>query len=457
MGLQFKRSFIAASLALFTGSASADNLAEIYELAVKNDPVIRAAEATYLADSEAENLGLSALLPQVGANANITKTDGAVDGMQGLRNYSSADTEGENKGWGVQLEQQLFNMNAWFNFKSGKMEGNRAQAQFGADQQQLIVRVAQAYFDILQAEDNLAASRSQEKANKRRLEQTQQRFDVGLIAITDVHEARAAYDSSYALRLGDEGAVAVNMEKLTVLTGMTHKEIWQLVDNYPVSNPEPMDVTEWVGFARTNNYSIKAAEAQRDGAHQNAQAKKANHYPTVSATLGYQDTDITNDFNGTSFDDYNNNGSSIGLNLNVPIFTGGAVSSQRRQAYQQYNAALEGYSGTVRNVTQATRAFYVNVTTGVAQTQARKQSITSNKSALDATQAGYEVGTRNIVDVLNVEQGLFSAIRDYSTARYGYVVNSLKLKQQAGTLSPQDIYDLNQWLAAPKLVTEDLM
>ncbi|ROR98812.1 outer membrane protein [Sinobacterium caligoides] len=460
MGFNHKQTLLAAALALFSASTLADNLAQIYELAVMNDPEIRQAEATFKANQESENIGRSALLPQINANANYTRTDRDIDGQQGVSDTGApilidGNQKGTDKGWGIQLEQQLFNMPAWFNFQAGKLESERAQAQFSADQQALIVRVAEDYFNILEAEENLYASKAREKANKRRLEQTQQRYDVGLIPITDVHEARAAYDSSYAQRLGDEGALAVAMEKVTVLTGQSHKDIWQLADDYPVINPQPADIQQWVEFARANNYTIKSAEAQRDGAHESAKAKKANHYPTLSATLGYQDMDNQLDFGEINdYNDYNTNGSSIGLNLNVPIYSGGAISAQSRQAYQQYNAAIESYSGAVRNTTQATRAYYVNVTTGVAQTKARKQSITSNKSALDATQAGYEVGTRNIVDVLSVEEQLFSAVRDYATARYGYIVSSLKLKQQAGTLSPQDIYDLNKWLHAPRLAAK---
>jgi outer membrane protein len=321
--------------------------------------------------------------------------------------------------------------------------------------------VAEAYFNVLRAQDNLEASKAQEAANKRQLEQTQQRFDVGLIAITDVHEAQASFDLSVATRLGDQGNLGVSMEALSILTGQAHYNFWTLVSDYPITNPDPMDKDQWVEFALTNNYDLKVAKAARDASHNQAKSTKYEHMPKLTARLGYDDTNtnvntienVQNAFIGSNSFTNDVDGTSISVTLSMPIYTGGAISANSRRAYEQYNASLENYAGTMRTTVQTTRAFHLTVETDVARTAARKQAITSSQSALDATQAGYEVGTRNIVDVLNVQQSLYSAIRDYANTRYNYIINMLRLKQLAGTLSPQDIYDLNKWLEMPAAAT----
>jgi outer membrane protein len=451
---------------LFSASATmADTLTDIYELALKNDPTLRAAQANYRAGLESKNIGLSALLPQINANVNYTDSEQTTTGTNPFSEITGVGVDNEvdaiSKGWGVTLDQRLFDMPAWFAFEQGKKLNVQAEAQFAADQQDLVVRVAEAYFNVLRAQDNLEASKAQEAANKRQLEQTQQRFDVGLIAITDVHEAQASFDLSVATRLGDQGNLGVSMEALSILTGQAHYNFWTLVSDYPITNPDPMDKDQWVEFALTNNYDLKVAKAARDASHNQAKSTKYEHMPKLTARLGYDDTNtnvntienVQNAFIGSNSFTNDVDGTSISVTLSMPIYTGGAISANSRRAYEQYNASLENYAGTMRTTVQTTRAFHLTVETDVARTAARKQAITSSQSALDATQAGYEVGTRNIVDVLNVQQSLYSAIRDYANTRYNYIINMLRLKQLAGTLSPQDIYDLNKWLEMPAAAT----
>ena len=462
-------------IGMWSTIAGADNLRDVYELALRNDPTIRAAEATYKAGLEAEKLGRSALLPQVNASAEYGASNSssqADNPIGGSLIPSNAETDSTSNIWGVSLDQRVFDLPTWFGFTRGKELTRQAEAQFAADQQALIVRVAEDYFGVLRALDNLNASRAQERANQRQLEQTQQRFDVGLIAITDVHEARAAYDLSRATRLSDEGNLGVSLERLSVLTGRRHDNIWLLKEDYPVVDPDPMEKEEWVNFALDNNYTVKASAYARDAANQSAKARKAEHYPKVSARLGYQDSRTYSDMdleevgqlddgtwiltgNTNSFDNVPNarTGASATLNLTVPLYSGGFISASRRQAYQEFNRAQENYSGAVRTTIQTTRALHLQTTVDVATTNARKLAITSTQSAYDATQAGYEVGTRNIVDVLNVQQALFSALRDYANARYKYVIDMLKLKNQAGLISPRDVNELNQWLIPPEAPT----
>lgn len=467
---KFNKAIIGIVVSTSCSLVAADNLRDIYELALRNDPTIRAAEASYKAGLESENLGRSGLLPQINAGAYYNSSDLSNSGdfaAGDLLIPNVNDTKADTTAWGVSLDQRVFDMPAWFGFTQGKELTRQAEAQFAADQQDLIVRVAEAYFNVLRALDNLNVSRAQERTNLRQLEQTQQRFDVGLIAITDVHESRAAYDLSVATRLSDEGNLGVSLEALSILTGQQHDYVWLLKEDYPVVDPSPMDKQEWVDFALDNNYSVKASAYSRDAANEFAKAKKYEYAPKLTARLGYDDSrtsferdvyDVPDSDTGELRDISNNfdqdfDGTSIRLDLRMPLYSGGAISATRRQAYQQYNQAQEIYAGTVRNTVQRTRALHLQTTVDVATTKARRQAITSSKSAFDATQAGYEVGTRNIVDVLNVQQNLFTAVRDYANARYQYVIDMLGLKRAAGIISPQDVYELNKWLVPPDAPT----
>lgn len=467
---------IAAALALLfaVSSVNADTLREIYELALDNDAQLKAAEATFRADAEAAAIGRSRLLPQVLAEGSYTEADAEQSGFQPrflesddgslgapvvLRQSIDADTE--STAWGVRLTQPLLDLPAWFSFRQGRELSNQAEAVFAAEQQNLIVRTAEAYFNVLRAEDNLRASRSEERATQRQLEQTQQRFEVGLIAITDVHEARAAFDATVAQRLTDEGNLAIALEALSVLTGRSHDDLWQLHTDFPVSAPEG-DRGQWVQFALENNHSLRAALFGQEAARYNAQSRRMEHLPKLSASLVHQEEDIDGtqrlEFQGQNFrfpGDGKNETQAAMLSVTVPIFTGGYVSAERRAAAERYNASLQQRINIERTVVQNTRAQHIAVATDSERVRARAQAIVSAQSALDATQAGYEVGTRNIVDVLNAQRVLFASARDYANARYDYVLDTLRLKQSAGTLTPQDVLELDKWLVAPRAPSGD--
>lgn len=423
------------ALSLMALTASADTLRDIYDLALKHDAKLKIAEATYKANQEIEIQTRSRLLPQLNADAN-----------------KNLDTT--TRGWGVALSQQLFDLPAWFSFKSGKQISLQAQAQFAADQQDLIVRCAEAYFSVLRETDNLQVALAEEAANKRQLDQAQKRFDVGQIAITDVHEAHAAYDASVASRLADEGNLAIAYEILTLLTGQSHANLWLLSKELPVVDPEPNDRAAWVQFAMSNNYVLKAAQYGMEAAEKNAAAKRYEHAPKLSGNLSY-DEDHIDSANRTSQSalgvksDSDTTAHAVTLRLTIPLFSGGYTSSAQRQAYEQYNAAVERKTDTERSVVQATRARHIAATTDVQRVKARAQSIISAQSAFNATRSGYRVGTRNIVDVLQVQRTFFAAQRDYANTRYDYVLDMLRLKQEAGLTSPKDIYELNDWLVTP--------
>ncbi len=453
---------IALTLTLGTLGAKAESLLDIYELALENDAQLKAEEATYLANREAKNLGMSALLPKVNANysraGSDTSTDSETfqvveDGITAVNSTTDNDTITD--AFQVSLNQALFDLPAWFSFKAGEETTKQAEATFAGNQQNLIVRVVDAYLGVLRAQDNLEASRAQERAFERQLEQTQQRFEVGLIAITDVYEAQAAYDLSQVNRIVDENNVAVALEQLSVLTGQKHGNLSVLKEDFEINPPEPLDRSAWVDFALENNFSLKAAKFQEEAARQSSKSAALEHGFKISGNYSYSDnqTDgrrtITPEtqFNSSPFN--NTDGDRWELRVDMPLYSGGAISANRRQAAQQFNAAREQRINLGRTTVTNTRSLHMTVVSDVSRVKARKQSIVSSRSALDATQAGYEVGTRNVVDVLNAQNTLFAAQRDYANSRYDYIINMMRLKEQAGLLSPADVISLDNYLKLP--------
>ena len=445
----------------------ADTLVDIYELALENDPVLRAAEATFNAGQEAQVLGRSALLPQISASAEYGESD--QDSLQS-RTFNLAfdpnqpptsivsraddSTDDETELYSLNLSQNIINMPAWFSFKQGIELSRQAEAMFSADQQTLIVRTVEAYTNVMRGIDNLASSRTEEAAFKRQFEQTQQRFEVGLIAITDVHEARAAYDLATVGRLTDEGNLGIAYEALTVLTGQPHSQLWLLKEEYPVADPNPVDRAEWVEYSLQNNHLLRAAEFAAEAARQQASAAKSEHLPKLTGTLAYSDFDNSGNARDNTLNidkpfSTKTDGYSWNLRLSMPLYSGGGISASRRQAQESYIASRETHTSILRNTIQQTRSLHLAVTTDVQRVRARKQATVSAQSALDATEAGYEVGTRNVVDVLQAQRVLFNALRDYSNSRYDYVINYFRLLREAGMLGPQHIYELNEWLQAP--------
>lgn len=457
--------WLAAIMALAAGSAQAASLRDIYELALENDAQLKAQEAQYLAGLEDEKAAMAALLPQVNAGyrREDSDTDTIAPGIIGFDNNGVPvigptfdNTDITSQTYQVSLQQAIFNLPAWFSFRSGKELTKQAEANFAANQQNLIVRVVEAYLAVLRAQDNLTASEARERAFERQLEQNRQRFEVGLIAITDVYEAQAAYDLSQVDRISDENAVAVALENLSVLTGRRHDTLDVLVEDFEVAAPNPVERSAWVEFALANNFNIKAAQYAEEAARQNANARKLAHAPTISGSAQYSETEV----DGTRFQDpagifnfppdQERDAAVIGIELSVPLYSGGAISAERRRAAQQFIQAREQRINLTRQTVTDARSLHMTVMNDVARVAARKQSILSSRSALDATQAGYEVGTRNVVDVLNAQNTLFAAIRDYANSRYDYIVNTLRLKEQAGLLSPEDVMRLNSFLEMPK-------
>jgi len=417
-----------ALIALTSNSVKAETLADIYQSAVKNDPIAGAARATYKANKETLKQGRAVLLPQL--TASSIKAEPSSDDS----------SNPEKTTYMASLSQSLFNVPAWFQFQSAKKMDQVAEAQFATQQQSLIIRVSEAYFNVLRAYDNKQTRKAEELAIQRQLEQVTERFEVGLLPITDVHEIQAIFDDASVNSLEANGALDIAFDQLQVLSGKNHNQLAGLKDDFVAKAPNPIASESWVAFALANNFELKASLLAQQAANQTAKAAKAQHLPkiTVSADYSKRDVEAT-----TAPEALVTEQTAINLNLTMPIFSGGLISSQARQSSYQAQAAEQNYIAAKRNTMQAARSNHQLAITNAARVKARKQAITSAESALKATQAGYDVGTRNIVDVLVAQRTLFQAKRNFSNARYDYILSMMRLKQVAGQLSPEDVYELN--------------
>jgi outer membrane protein len=418
-------------------SAKAETLSDIYKIAVKNDPVILAAKANYNADKETLKQGRAVLLPQLSGSANKLEPNDPTTTNPDKTTYSAS------------LSQSLFNVPAWFQFKSAKNMDQVAEATFAANQQDLIIRVSEAYFNVLRAYENKQTREAELSAISRQLEQTQERFEVGLLPVTDVYEIQAIFDEATANNLEASGALDIAFEKLQSLTGQRHDKLSGLKDSFTATSPEPIDVDSWVEFSLANNFTLKASQLGQQAANATATAAKAQHLPKITISTDYRKTAAQPEanLNGETSEQ-----TSVNLNLTMPIFSGGLTSSQARQSSFKAKAAKHNFIAAKRNTIQAARSTHQQVMTNIARVKARTQATKSAESALKATQAGYEVGTRNIVDVLLAQRTVFQAKRNFASARYDYILSMMRLKQVAGQLSPEDVFELSDWLSLSVII-----
>ena len=442
---------VALIFGAFSTMVHADNLQQIFDLAKANDPQIRASEAQLNANQQVRTISRAALLPQISANAAYEETERTADPLPDdpgtPRDESLIDIsrDTDDTSYGASLNQVLFDLPSWYTYKSGDTQSKQAEMDYLLAQQNLVIRTAEAYLNVLRAIDRLNTVAAEEKAFASQLEQTRQRYEVGLTAVTDVHEAQASYDDVVARLLNSQGSLGIAFENLTTLTGQQHTSIAPLSENYPILNPQPADPEEWVQLALQNNYSLASAALARDASKFNMKAARMEHLPSVNLRVVHSQNRPGG--SAGSFGAITDSETEIiTLNLDVPLFTGGRISGQRKQAYYQYRQAEENLNSTRRTLIQDTRNQHLSVRIGVSTVNARKQAITSSQSAYEATKAGYEVGTRNLVDVLNAERALYQARRDYLNERYNYILSILNLKRSAGTLGSEDISGINQWL-----------
>lgn len=444
---------LVSSFGLFSLQIAAADLQEIYQLATQKDPQLLKAIATRNAAREAIDVTKANLLPQVnltaGYNRNWTEnTDFDTD------SNTLIVFDRETKGWNAEvgLQQSLFDWTNWKNLNTAEKRALQSQTNLDAASQELIVRVSQAYFNVLKALDDLGFAEAEKRAIERQLEQTKQRFAVGLTAITDVHEAQAQFDSAVAREITAQNGLETSREVLREITGQYHPELATLnTDKFSTQPPSPATADAWVKLAEEKNLALKANKLALEIAENDIEIASAGHYPTLGLTGSYStnDNESKNTISGVSTTTNlpRLDTKTIGLNLRVPLYSGGGTTAQTEVARANYVAAGQDLELSYRTAVRQVRSSFNDINANIATIRALEQAVISAESALNATEAGFEVGTRTIVDVLQSTRNLFEARRNLSGARYNYVIAILALKQAAGNLSEQDLQGINQALA----------
>ncbi|MEG5265431.1 TolC family outer membrane protein [Pseudomonas sp. JDS28PS106] len=419
-------------------------LVSVYQQAVDNNADLAAARADYQARREGVPQARAGLLPNLSASAQTNDTRTSIDQPRATLSRSGTIYQ-------ASLSQPIFRADRWFQLQAAEAVNEQAALELSATEQNLILQSAQSYFAVLRAQDNLASTKAEEAAFGRQLDQANERFNVGLSDKTDVLQAQASHDTARANRIIAQRQVDDAFQALVTLTNREYNSIEGIVHTLPVLAPTPNDAKAWVDTASRQNLNLQAINYAVDAAQETVRQRKAGHAPTVDAVATYArgDNDAF-ELSNPNYTGQNYSGDvsqrSIGVQLNIPLYSGGLTSSQVREAYARLSQSEQRREGLRRQVVEDTRNLHRAVNTDVEQVQARKQSIISNQSALEATEIGYQVGTRNIVDVLDAQRQLYASVRDYNNTRYDYIIDNLRLKQAAGTLNPGDLQELARYL-----------
>ncbi|WP_311062977.1 TolC family outer membrane protein [Halomonas sp. DWK9] len=448
----FRPLLLAVLTSSFILPAQAADLVTITRDALNNNAALASARSEFSGVEAARDVARGGLLPQVNASGSAVHNE-QFESQGSARTAGAGAGAGANAGVGVnddsyntvsltlEATQALFNAVTRQEVSQAERQIDQQVYLLAATEQQLLIDVANAYFDILRAHEVLEARLAQERAIGRQLEQAREQFEVGLIAITEVEEARASFDQSRADRIAAESNLQVAFEVLEQLTGQRYASIEALGDSMPIALPTPTDRNYWVEQSLERNPQVLAQQAGIEVSRVGVELARAGRLPTVQAFANYQYADSDSDL-VSGYD----TSAQVGVSANVPIYTGGSTSASIRQGTFQLESSQYDFESQRRTTIQQVRSLYTQVSNNVETVEARQQAIVSNRSALEATRAGYEVGTRNIVDVLNAEQNLYNAIANYAEARYDYVVNLLSLRQQAGLLDVEAIEEVNAWL-----------
>lgn len=425
---------------LIHAQLSAADLQDVYLMAMENDAQYQQAVASNLATQEQKPQAFSQLLPNVSLSAGTTNQNTTTSGGFNFGGQDKFDTNTHN--YRFTMTQPLFRWDRYLQLRQANMAIQQADATLIAAEHDLIIRVTQAYFDVLAAMDSLAFAQAERRSQSRLLEQTNQRFNVGLTAITDVQETQAGYDRAVAQEIEAENTVDNSREALREIIGQYVLEYAQLVEEIPLVKPDPDSIDEWTNTSLEQNPEILARMYAVESARQQVKIQKAGHFPTLDlqATKSYQKS------GGGRFGGNKSKSEDIGLQLNVPIYQGGYVNSRTREAIHQVDQELQRLTQTRRASQRSTRQAYLGVISGISQVEAYKQTVVSSETALRAAQAAFDVGTRTAVDVVAAERNLSQARRDYASARYNYLLNTVRLKQSAGILSTEDVVNINQLL-----------
>jgi outer membrane protein len=434
--------------AFLTLNAQAADLLQVYQQALSNDATYASARSTLEAGRERITQGRSGLLPTISANGGYTHNSGdsspdniggqtTIDGVpvSALGGHSSSHTNT----YTVALSQPLFNLGLWQTYQQSKLAQAQAEAAFGQARLDLITRVAQAYFDVLTAQDNLTSTQAQKVATTEQLASAKRNFEVGTQTITDTHEAQAAYDLVVAQEFAAINDLDNKRAALQVIIGQAPGELAPLRAGVTIAAPEPAAVEPWIGAAEGQNFAVISSQLALEIAKREISRSRANHMPTAS--LGASTQHINQSNSGTS----RNN--AIGVTWNVPIFNGFAITSKVRESIALEDRARNDLESTKRLASQNARQAFLGMNSGLAQVRALEAAEVSSKSSLDSNKLGYQVGVRINIDVLNAQRQLYATQKDLSKARYDTIMNGLRLRAAAGSLKEDDLRPVNALLA----------
>ncbi|WPL17598.1 Outer membrane protein TolC precursor [Thiorhodovibrio winogradskyi] len=428
--------------------AHAANLLDIYDLAVSSDPTLRESEQTFYATRENKPQAQALLMPNFSLSGNVNYNNVETD-RSGLTSQFGGGTGRDTyqtSGASAVFSQSVYNRGSWVQLSQADNTIAQAEAQYQAAQIDLMVRTTEAYFDVLRANDAVRVQKALETANERQLEQSRQRFEVGLVAITDVNESQAAYDRSRANLISAENDLNNKWEALRRIIGPVSLPLARLGDRLPLAPPEPNDIDTWAKTALARNFNVVAAQQAAESARKGIEVERSAYYPSVDLQAGYE---IARSEARTGVD---TDSGFVGLNLTVPIYQGGAVASRTRQAGYNFRAAQDRLDQQRRAVINQVNDAFRGILSSISDVKARQAAIVSARSALESTQAGLEVGTRTQVDVLNAQQNLFQAEFEYLSARYDYIINGVLLHQATSTLNREVLAMGNAWLNEKDLV-----
>lgn len=423
---------------LFPLISHSEDLVDVFQSAMVNDPQLLAQAAAQRAVGELDAQATARFLPQISLSANNGKVR-----RQARAEIFAGNQEFNSHGYSLSVTQPLFRRENYVQSEQADIAIERAQASYHVAEQDLILRVAELYFDFLAQQDEVQFSNAEKEANTKQLEEVQQRFDLGLATITDLSESQAGYDLASANVITAENELANSRERLLETSGLYLETIAVLEAETPLVRPEPELSEEWVSVALAQNPNLLVLQKTKEDAQQVIALQKSGHYPSLDL-VGEKSYSSQSDtgFGGFSKVDTQ----SLSFQINVPIFEGGGVSSRVREATHRLDEAMQNEEAQRRAVVRQSREAFNGVISGISRVKALNQALASGQRALESTEAGYEVGTRTTVDVLNVRRDLFRAKRDYANSRYDYILSSLRLKQAAGTLSPLDLAQINEWL-----------
>ena len=423
-----------------SGVSYSANLIEIYNVAVKNDPELLAAEANHKATMQEYPIARSYLLPNLNFSASSQRTRESIDGS--VYGTSSAASQFTTDAYSINLKQPLYRRDLFSLLEKSEFEVAKSLAERDSARQDLIIRVAEAYFNILDGIDNISYVTSEKAAIKSQLEESKKRLEVGLIAITDYAEAQASYDLSETKYLEAENLSDLTKESLYVLTGRQFKNFAPLSLNIKVKDPDPNNIKSWEDFAIKQNLELLAYRRAQDVAVANLKYERSKHFPTLDIYGTVKETDK----GGGSSGEFESNNDYIGIELNIPIFIGGNTYYNSKQASYLEEKARYDLLKKKREVIRDTRQTFLNLKSSISKVNASKKALESNELSVEYNKAGFEVGTRSTTDVLLALKDLFKAKKNYSKAKYEYLISNLKLKKSIGTLSIQDLEVINSWL-----------